>query len=179
MKSSLLITGLCAVVSAGCSGVVSPAGPAGVSATATAGGADIAEGQTRGSAVKTVPFKGDLQGQYGSPGGQFPLIHETIDAAGQATHLGRYALEISETVNLLQASATGAFTFTAANGDTVSGEFTGRAQPGPLVAIVEEATITGGTGRFASATGSFTIHRTFDPVTRTTTGSFAGLISHP
>ena len=67
--------------------------------------------------------------------------------------------------------------FTAANGDTVSGTFTGHAQPGPLVSITEDATITAGTGRFAGATGSFVIDRVFDPATRTTTGSFEGSIS--
>ncbi len=124
-----------------------------------------------------VPFKGSLDGQYGAPGGAFPLITESIAATGHATHLGRYTLAIAETVNLLNATATGTFTFTAANGDTVYGNFTGHAQLGPLVAIVENATILGGTGRFAGAAGSFSINRLFDPVNRTTTGSFEGTIS--
>ena len=66
-----------------------------------------------------------------------------------ATHLGHYALAVEETVNFLNASAVGPLVLTAANGDTVTGTFTGHAQPGPLVAITEEMTITGGTGRFA------------------------------
>jgi hypothetical protein len=44
---------------------------------------------------------------------------------------------------------------------------------------METATITGGTGRFAGATGSFTTERLFDTVTLTTTGSFEGTISSP
>ena len=36
-----------------------------------------------------------------------------------------------------------------------------------------------GTGRFAGATGSFTVQRQFDPATGTTTGSFEGTISSP
>jgi hypothetical protein len=91
--------------------------------------------------------------------------------------LGHYALAVEETVDLLNASAVGTLVLTAANGDTVTGTFTGRAQPGPLVSITEEVTITGGTGRFAGASGSFVIDRVFDPAKRTTTGSFAGSIS--
>jgi len=48
-----------------------------------------------------------------------------------------------------------------------------------VVRIVEEATITGGTGRFAGATGSFTTVRLYDPVAGTTSGSFEGTISTP
>ena len=50
--------------------------------------------------------------------------------------------------------------------------------PGVLY-IVETATITGGTGRFADATGSFTIERYYDTAAGTTTGSFEGTISPP
>jgi hypothetical protein len=58
-------------------------------------------------------------------------------------------------------------------------DFTGQAQVGPIVSIVEQATITGGTGRFAGASGTFTIERLFDPAAGTTSGSFGGTISAP
>jgi hypothetical protein len=123
-----------------------------------------------------IPFKGSLEGEYGEPG-EPPLITESITGRGHATHLGRYTLDILETVNVAEFSATGTFTFTAADGDQVRGDFVGRAQLGPLVTIVENATVRGGTGRFASARGTFVIDRVYDPVTRTTTGSFDGTIS--
>jgi hypothetical protein len=43
--------------------------------------------------------------------------------------------------------------------------------------IEETATITGGTGRFAGASGSFTVERLFDTVAGATSGSFDGSIS--
>ena len=46
-----------------------------------------------------------------------------------------------------------------------------------MLEIVEDATITGGTGRFAGATGSFTCERLYDTIEGTTTGSFEGTIS--
>jgi len=122
-------------------------------------------------------LQGSLHGEYGEAAGEFPIFHESIRGGGQATHLGRYAFAIEEAVNFLTASAVGSFVLTAANGDTVSGTFTGQAQPGPLVVITEEATITGGTGRFAGATGSFVLDRVFDPVKRTTVGSLEGSVS--
>jgi len=135
------------------------------------------EGAQSSRAAALVPFKGSLEGEYGQPAGAFPVFNESITGEGEATHLGRYAFAIDETVNFLTATAAGTFAFTAASGDTVTGTFTGHAQPGPLVSITEEATITGGTGRFAAATGSFVITRVFDPTPRTTIGSFEGSIS--
>ncbi|HTI40119.1 MAG TPA: hypothetical protein VL484_21330 [Vicinamibacterales bacterium] len=45
--------------------------------------------------------------------------------------------------------------------------------------IVEKAAITGGTGRFAGATGTFTVERTLDLATLVTSGSFLGTIAVP
>jgi len=184
MRSECVIVGLCvAALSTGCAGQSLPAAPTGLTLAGVSLGGDPSQSSATGETAQSsgvealVPFKGSLEGEYGAPAGQFPIFHEVIAAGGHATHLGRYTLSIEETVNVLQASATGSFVFTAANGDAVSGTFTGHAQPGPLVSITEEATITGGTGRFATASGSFVIDRVFDPVKRTTTGSFAGSIS--
>ncbi len=72
--------------------------------------------------------------------------------------------------------------FTAANGDSLTATFTGQASPTatPGVLTIEEtATITGGTGRFSDATGTFTAHRVFSQLTGVTTGSIEGWISSP
>jgi hypothetical protein len=131
------------------------------------------------SAALSVPFKGSLEGTQTStplqPG--FALVDGS--ATGNATHLGRFTVEFPHTVNFATRTGEGTLTFTAANGDTLTADFTGQAQGGPIVSIVELATITGGTGRFSGATGSFTVQRLFDPVRGTTSGSFAGTISSP
>ncbi len=56
----------------------------------------------------------------------------------------------------------------------------GEATPigGGLLAGVEIGTITGGTGRFAGASGSFVVERLIDTVGLTTIGSFEGTISY-
>ena len=78
----------------------------------------------------------------------------------------------------------GSYQFVAANGDTLSADFTGQITPiAGGNAAVNIATITGGTGRFAGATGSFTDEHValVDPATgiRTVIGSFEGTISSP
>ena len=75
-------------------------------------------------------------------------------------------------------SGQGTYTFTAADGSTLTANFTGQAQGGPAVVSLEEhATIAGGTGRFANATGSFVVQRTFEPATGKTEGPFDGTIT--
>jgi hypothetical protein len=73
----------------------------------------------------------------------------------------------------------GCYTFTAANGDMVFAEFTGFSSPVEpgFVFVTEEATITGGTGRFTGASGQFTVMRLVDQMNGATTGSFEGTLS--
>jgi hypothetical protein len=131
------------------------------------------------TAGEQVPFKGSLEGDVThSP--QPPLDFVLVEGEGEATHLGRYTFEFPHVVNTTTRTATGTYEFTAANGDMLTADVVGRAMPTGtpgVLAIVEVATITGGTGRFAGATGSFTVERLFDTVDQTTTGSFEGTIS--
>jgi hypothetical protein len=87
---------------------------------------------------------------------------------------------IQHEVNLATQAATGNIHFLAANGDLLVASFTGQGLPSPtpgVLAVVEEATITGGTGRFTAATGRFTMERLVIQATSTTSGSFNGTIS--
>ena len=129
-----------------------------------------------------VPFKGSLEGDVTITPLAPPFVSVLVEATGNATHLGKFTLEVPHVVNRANLTAIGSYEFTAANGDTVFAEFTGIATPTsvPGVLYIEEtATITGGTGRFAGATGSFLSERWFDTVNLTTSGSFEGTISSP
>jgi hypothetical protein len=133
------------------------------------------------AAGEQVPFKGSLDGVVTITPDQ-PFLSVLVDATGNATQLGHFTLAIPHTANPTNGTATGSYEFTAANGDTLSADFTGQATPTatPGVLYIEEtATITGGTGRFRGATGSFTVERWFDTVAGTTIGSFDGTISSP
>jgi hypothetical protein len=128
-----------------------------------------------------VPFRGSLEGVVTRAGAP-PIVSVNIDAEGHANHLGHFELSIPHTVNVVTRIATGEYLFVAANGDTLTATFTGAATPtaDPTVLYIEEtATITGGTGRFAGAIGSFVSERLYDTVSGTTTGSFEGTISSP
>jgi hypothetical protein len=83
-------------------------------------------------------------------------------------------------VNVLTMTSTGTATFTAANGDNLTASVAGQAtRTGPtMLSIVEIYTITGGTGRFAGATGNFTLESTVDQVTGVSSGTFSGAIDH-
>jgi hypothetical protein len=126
-----------------------------------------------------VPFKGNLEGVVTITPLTPPFVSVFIEATGKATHLGRFTLQIPHVVNRSDSTAVGSYQFVAANGDTLTADFTGQATPTttPGVLYIEEtATITGGTGRFAHASGSFLCERWFDTVAGTTTGSFEGTI---
>jgi hypothetical protein len=102
-----------------------------------------------------------------------------VDAAGKATHLGKFTLDIEASLNYQTKAAVGSYEFTAANGDTLTAAFTGQSSPTatPGVIYIEEiATITGGTGRFAGASGSFVCERLLNAATLASTGSFEGTI---
>jgi hypothetical protein len=130
-------------------------------------------------AGEQVPFHGQLQG-FVTRAGAPPIVSVNVTAVGRAAHLGRFALSIPHVVDVTTRTATGNYIFVAANGDTLTGTFVGRSMPTAdptVLAIVENVTITGGTGRFANAEGSFVTERLYDTEEGTTTGSFEGTIS--
>jgi hypothetical protein len=133
-------------------------------------------------AGEQVPFKGSFEGDVTVMPLAPPFLQVDVEATGNATHLGQFTLDIPHKVNAATRTAAGYYEFTAANGDKVYAEFTGVATPTaiPGVLYIEEtATITGGTGRFAGATGSFSVERWYDMVALTTVGYFEGTISAP
>ena len=109
---------------------------------------------------------------------EFPLLHVTVNAVGQATYMGRTsAFTVDQLVNLIDGSGTATYILTPAsrmaNGE--SGSIAPAKSESPTIdtlvlALVVQAggtinveggvifsgsyTITGGTGRFIGATGS-------------------------
>jgi hypothetical protein len=110
----------------------------------------------------------------------FPSLFLDREGTGTATYLGRYTEHVVMQINVPTLSSIGAATFTAANGDTLTASVVGQAtRTGPTVlSIVEVYTITGGTGRFADATGGFTLESTLEQATGVSTGTFSGAIDH-
>jgi hypothetical protein len=97
---------------------------------------------------------------------------------GNATYLGRYTEHVTLQVNVTTRSSTGTATFTAANGDTLTASVVGQATPTTpgMISVVEVYTITGGTGRFAHTTGTFTLHSTANQATGVSSGTLSGSI---
>jgi hypothetical protein len=109
-----------------------------------------------------VPFKGDEVGELSPVSFDFPIATIRYTGVGKATHLGRYTVTGIFLVNALSATETGTLTITAANGDMLFTTTTGQAlQPPSLKEAIDHVTVTGGTGRFAGATGSWVIDSHF------------------
>jgi hypothetical protein len=139
---------------------------------------------TAAAAQKQVPFKGSMQGQeIDTPEGGPPPTTLSADgsATGMATLVGQFSFSYQLTVNLANGTATGSGHLIAANGDSVDTTIAGSSEtttPG-VVSITEIDTITGGTGRFSGAQGSFTVERLVNLETGFTSGSFHGAITSP
>jgi hypothetical protein len=132
-------------------------------------------------AGQQIPFKGSLAAVETDVVQGGSLIVDG-SAVGKATELGQFAMTYHVRVDLGTGGSVGTASFVAANGDSFSTTIIGQGTPtpDPTIAMIEEVeTITGGTGRFASATGSFTLHRVVSLVTGVSTGSFNGAISNP
>ena len=125
-----------------------------------------------------VPFQGSLAASEVDIV-TFPTLLADGTAEGTATHLGRYTAKFNATVNVLDGTATGNYTFEAANGDQLFSTFTGLGVPagGTMASITETLTITGGTGRFADASGTLVVRRALDQATGKSLGAIEGSIS--
>jgi hypothetical protein len=126
-----------------------------------------------------VPLKGRLEGFYtlSFPG---PLeLAVTGEGTGNATQLGQFTFEYDELVDLTTGTGEGTYVLTAANGDTLTATWTGLGFPTSdpnVLSIIENATVTGGTGRFADAAGSFIVERLFNFTINSGPGAFEGTV---
>ncbi len=137
-----------------------------------------------GAAGKAVPFKGTIQTSEILDFTGFPTaVTSSAIGTGNATHLGRFSATWVVVIDftLPGGAAIGSGVYTAANGDSLFTDIVGYGTPTEnpdVISIVDEQTITGGTGRFAGATGSFIRKSLSNLVTGFTDGSFEGTISY-
>lgn len=161
-----LILGLC-VVTAGCADArySAPTSPSLISGGASA---------TAAIAGSELPFRGTLQATETVAG----ALHQ-LSGTGEATHLGRFTLLSEFTVIPPPVStASGTATWIAANGDEIFTTVAGQAViTFPTAALVETHTLTGGTGRFAGASGTLVVERSLNIPTLASSGSITGTIS--
>jgi len=132
-------------------------------------------------ASEQVPFRGSLAAVETDVVQGGTLIVDG-SGVGNATELGRFAMTFHVEVDLGTLIGVGTATFVAANTDSLFTSFTGHATPTPdpnVFTLEEVETITGGTGRFAGVTGSFTLERVVNLVTGVSSGSFNGTILNP
>ena len=134
---------------------------------------------TPAAAQQQVPFKGTFQGNDAvNP----PTI--TTSGTGVATHMGQ--LSLTNITSLITLNGTGHWV--AANEDSIDTTFVSSpdfsTESLGYITVTETHTITGGTGRFAGAQGSFILERTHITApsadgTHVTFGSFHGTITSP
>ncbi len=133
------------------------------------------------AAKQPVPFKGAMQGLDTDTGFTNTTVTVLTVGTGIGTLVGQFSFTQTVTVDFTTGHSTGSAQWFAANGDSISTTIAGSGaaiEPG-LFSIEDVHTITGGTGRFAGAQGSFTVKRLASGVTFLTSGSFEGAITSP
>lgn len=115
----------------------------------------------------------------------------TGTGSGTASHLGRIEVVTNNVVDLAPVAVPGcatlglrevySSTITAANGDTITLAGTGSSCPTSptTAAVTDTATVTGGTGRFAGASGTITVRATVDRAARSASVTYDGTLSTP
>lgn len=141
------------------------------------------------SGPKLVPFHAIYSGGYRAQVVPPNVIITGTGGQGHGSHLGRFELTNRISVSLIRTPLVGCAvlgtneiytaTLTAADGDTITLEGTGRGcQTSPTtVAVVDQVTIMGGTGRFEGATGSLVVNSAVDQAAADVVISFDGEIS--
>jgi hypothetical protein len=129
----------------------------------------------------STPFNGSFSGTF-TITSTTPTTKATITATGNYEHLGKTT--VLGKASMTGASECGGFTateqetFTAANGDQIFATAIDVACPTSnpnVIHVTASSTITGGTGRFAHASGSFTTQVSATAASPTaTTGTISG-----
>ena len=110
----------------------------------------------------TGTVSGKIPADMGAPvpGSNDCVFNFYVTNTGTATQLGTFTGASNFIPNVCTGSYTGTFLWIGADGDSISGPFVGQLIPTQTQGVfdnTETATITGGTGRFAGATGTITL----------------------
>ena len=128
-----------------------------------------------------IPFQGTLQSNE-SYRTIFPTMFVTATGSGETTLLGQITVHYQTEVNLSDLSQSGSVSFAGISGDSLLAVGVGQAiedgAPG-MFSVVENHTITGGTGRFGGASGAFTLNRLVSVTTGAATSTFEGYLLMP
>ena len=133
-----------------------------------------------------VPFKGQSTGVITTLGFDpvLGVVSTRSEGQGEATHLGRFTVTADVAVYLFTPVVIGNWTYVTENGDKLFAHMIGGPGPDPLHGV-GAFTITGGTGRFRGASGSYQQIITFAfpggsvPVDPYSDVLFNGTISYP
>jgi hypothetical protein len=181
MRASIAPAALFAVALAGCSGNVptAPTAPAVPPAgTFIAPAVEAGRPVTQQSAAPR-PIAGHCEATYAEPPVvDPPFVRHISVGTCQLSHLGQVRLRTEAELNFAIGVQTSEVTFTAANGDRLHASSVGTGTPtGPTtVSFTGTATIIGGTGRFANATGEMAVEGTVDNATGDARISYDGWI---
>ena len=172
MRTPIAPAALLALALAACDATPGPRAP---SAPA------VVRGDQADADARTKHVHGTLAAtEWGVPQPGSPILVRHLEGEGIASHLGRFTTTGVLTLNLATATGTGTVSYTAANGDMLTGTAIGQAVLGGGFAVVTETvTITGGTGRFDGATGTLTVVRRVVQATGVSTGTIDGTITLP
>ena len=115
-----------------------------------------------------------------------PFLQGSTTGDGLASQLGKTALKSTDCVAPVASSFTftsGALVLTAANGDTLTAEYSGSLLPAfqelGFYSLSGSYRVTGGTGRFVGATGSGYLRGTTNIVTGLGAYTATGTLSRP
>jgi hypothetical protein len=134
--------------------------------------------------AEDVPFRGSDEGGFQLPGACAggSLEEVVIGGTGRATQLGAYTYSATECFDAVSGAFAGSATLTAANGNAITGTYQGQvsgtADP-DVITYQEELELTGGTGRFAGATGTLQVAGVANLLTLEYGQTLTGTVSRP
>ncbi len=135
-----------------------------------------------------APFIGTVSGTFPAdlgtplPGSGGCVFSVPIVNGGHATKLGDFTGTATFHFNVCEGTYFGTYTWFSSRGGSVYGLFAGHIEPTDEEGVfdnVEVAVVSGGTGRFANATGYLTLGGQINFITSSFEAPFEGAISRP